>query len=131
MKLFVDASALVAMLALEEDFERLADRLDRSDCRLTSPLARWEAATGLCRSHGYDPAVAFDELGAFAEARDIGTVPIGEREAMIAFDAYHRYGKGRHPARLNMGDCFAYACARTNDAALLYKGDDFALTDLA
>jgi ribonuclease VapC len=42
-----------------------------------------------------------------------------------------RYGKGRHPARLNMGDCFAYACAKTNDARLLYKGDDFSHTDLA
>lgn len=50
---------------------------------------------------------------------------------MIATAAYDRYGKGRHPARLNMGDCFAYACAKTHDARLLYKGDDFSKTDLA
>lgn len=58
-------------------------------------------------------------------------VSIGAAEAMIATAAYDRYGKGRHPARLNMSDCFAYACAKTHDARLLYKGDDFSRTDLA
>jgi ribonuclease VapC len=47
-----------------------------------------------------------------------------------ALDAYLRFGKGRHPARLNLGDCFAYALAKALDAPLLYKGDDFALTDV-
>ena len=50
---------------------------------------------------------------------------------MEAVSAHARYGKGHHDARLNMGDCFAYACARTNNARLLYKGDDFSRTDLA
>lgn len=58
-------------------------------------------------------------------------VSIGAKEAIIATAAYDRYGKGRHPARLNMSDCFAYACAKTHDARLLYKGDDFSKTDLA
>jgi len=49
----------------------------------------------------------------------------------LALDAYARYGKGRHRAALNMGDCFAYACAKANRAKLLYKGDDFVHTDLA
>ena len=48
-----------------------------------------------------------------------------------AVEAYADFGKGRHLAALNMGDCFAYACAKTNDATLLYKGDDFSHTDLA
>lgn len=131
MTVFVDASALVAMLSQEEGYEALADRLDEYDRRLTSPIARWEAAVALCRSHDYDADVAIEELQAFAQARRIATVAIGEREAALALAAYGRYGKGNHPARLNMGDCFAYACARNNDAALLYKGDDFARTDLA
>ncbi len=58
-------------------------------------------------------------------------VPIAAAESREALAAHARFGKGRgHPARLNMGDCFAYGCATANDAALLYKGDDFAHTDL-
>ena len=60
-----------------------------------------------------------------------GVVQAKLPELAIALDAYQTYGKGRHPAGLNMGDCFAYACAKVNDARLLYKGDDFARTDLA
>lgn len=58
-------------------------------------------------------------------------VAIGSAEIAGALDAYQHYGKGRHPAKLNMGDCFAYACAKANDARLLYKGNDFVHTDLA
>ena len=58
-------------------------------------------------------------------------VTIGQPESDLAFEAYRRYGRGRHPAGLNMVDCFSYACARTNSAVLLYKGDDFTKTDLA
>jgi ribonuclease VapC len=57
-------------------------------------------------------------------------VPIGETEQEVALHAHARFGKGVHPAKLNMGDCFAYACARANGVPLLYKGDDFALTDI-
>jgi len=62
---------------------------------------------------------------------ELRLVAIHLDEMHIALDAYREFGKGRHPARLNMGDCFAYACAKTNNARLLYKGDDFAQTDLA
>jgi ribonuclease VapC len=57
-------------------------------------------------------------------------VAIGDVEQRLALDAHARFGKGVHPAKLNMGDCFAYACARANGVPLLYKGDDFALTDI-
>ena len=66
-----------------------------------------------------------------AETLALRLVAISERELAVALDAYQAYGKGRHPAGLNMGDCFAYACAKANGAKLLYKGDDFARTDLA
>ena len=56
--------------------------------------------------------------------------PFEPETAALAIDAYARFGKGRHPAGLNFGDCFAYACARHFDVPLLYKGDDFALTDI-
>ncbi len=57
-------------------------------------------------------------------------VGIGEREFELAAEAYAEFGKGRHQAALNMGDCFAYACARANHARLLFKGDDFSKTDI-
>lgn len=131
MTIFVDASALVAMVALEPEFELLAEALDRHDKKLTSAVACWEAATGIRRSRETDILVARDELQLFIEARAITIVAIGAVEGEIALDAYARYGKGIDPAGLNMGDCFAYACAKAHQATLLYKGKDFARTDLA
>ncbi len=95
-------------------------------------MTRWEAVTALCRSFRYDPSTAMEAVGRFAHIKNFRTVPIGEREAVLALEAFTQYGKGRqHPARLNMGDCFAYACAKSHGARLLYKGKDFAETDLA
>lgn len=68
---------------------------------------------------------------AYAEVLALELVVIGSQELGIALDAYEAYGKGRHRAKLNMGDCFAYACAKTNGARLLYVGNDFTHTDLA
>jgi uncharacterized protein with PIN domain len=65
----------------------------------------------------------------FFEALDFRLAPIGERELALAMDAYARFGKGRHPAKLNMGDRCPYACAQANDALLLFKGSDFTKTD--
>jgi ribonuclease VapC len=63
---------------------------------------------------------------------DIEVMPLTDEVGRIALDAFDRYGKGRrHPAQLNMGDCFAYACAKFRGVPLLYKGSDFSRTDLA
>jgi ribonuclease VapC len=67
----------------------------------------------------------------FVELNDLKFVSIGEREFDPAMQAYTDFGKGRHPAALNMGDCFAYACAKANRAALLFKGDEFKTTAIA
>ena len=67
----------------------------------------------------------------FVAETDAQIVEITENVGRLAVEAFARFGKGRHRADLNMGDCFAYACAVLNDAALLYKGDDFAHTNLA
>jgi ribonuclease VapC len=58
-------------------------------------------------------------------------IPITEEIGRGAISAFERFGRGRHPARLNMGDCFAYACARALDVPLLFKGDGFSQTDIA
>ena len=69
---------------------------------------------------------SFDRLAERSSDRTTGR----RTAASIALDAYLRFGKGLHPARLNLGDCFAYALAKALDAPLLYKGDDFAMTDI-
>ncbi|MDO6412791.1 type II toxin-antitoxin system VapC family toxin [Sphingomonas sp. BIUV-7] len=131
MKIFVDASALVAMIMGEPGSDALTLILEETLDRLSSPLAEWESVLALCRSHDVPLDIARDRVRGAIAVLDLRIVAIGERETIAALDAYERYGKGRHPAKLNMGDCFAYACAKANNAKLLYKGDDFSKTDLA
>jgi ribonuclease VapC len=131
LTLFVDASALVAIIAGEPEQEEFAIRLRDAEDPIWSAMCCWEAVSSLRRFYGMEIEEARDEVMKTGERGALRLVPIADAELTVALDAYHRYGKGRHPARLNMGDCFAYACARTNEATLLYKGDDFALTDLA
>ncbi len=131
MKLFVDASALVGIIAGEEGADTLANRLDRYPERIISPVARWEAIVALHHSHEYDWRYAQSSVDEFLREKEIESVPIGEAEGQMALSAFGNLGKGKHPAGLNMGDCFAYACAVVHEARLLYKGNDFAKTDLA
>jgi ribonuclease VapC len=85
----------------------------------------------LVRSYQFTVEAARLRTQEFCAAGDIRLVPIGAAEFALAVEAYARYGKGRHPASLNMGDCHAYACTKAHGATLLFKGDDFSRTDLA
>jgi ribonuclease VapC len=69
-------------------------------------------------------------MQAFLSVAGISVVTIAERECELALKAFDQFGKGRHPAALNMGDCFAYACAKTHGLPLLFKGNDFAKTNI-
>lgn len=129
--MFVDASAMIAMLVGEAGAVRLADDLAAADNRMTSAIAVYETVTALCRVRSYSVPEARDVVARLLSAGDIRIVPIGEAEMDIALTAFDHLGKGRHPAALNMGDCFAYAVAKSHDVPLLYKGEDFAKTDLA
>lgn len=131
MSLFIDASALVAIILKEPDVDMLVDRLDRHEDRLTSAIALWETMAAVRRARETSVELAWAEVERFRTALGLRLIPIGAEEAEQAVIAHARYGKGHHPARLNMGDCFAYACAHSQRAELLYKGEDFALTDLA
>ncbi len=131
MTIFVDAPAFVAVLTEEPDWPLLADQNEADSHRLCSPLSVWETVAALCRRYAFSVNAARADVGRYLEAANVRFVAIGEREFEVATDAYARFGKGRHPAALNMGDCFAYACARANNARLLFKGDDFAKTDIA
>lgn len=116
----------------EPDRDELEQRFGVDNNRIYSGVAHWEAALAIARKRKTSIAAAHAAVARFAGDFGIEMVPIGAVEASVAIDAHQRYGKGtKHRARLNMGDCFAYACARTNDAKLLYKGDDFIHTDLA
>jgi ribonuclease VapC len=131
LKRFVDASALVAILTTEPGFEQLILSASEADQLITSGMAQWETIRALTRTSDLSPEEAVREFDELVVRFGIETVQIGEREALLALEAHRKYGKGNHDARLNMGDCFAYACAKANGAKLLYKGGDFALTDLA
>jgi ribonuclease VapC len=129
--MFVDASAIVAILTEEDDGRALAAELENAAAPVTSPIALWESAASISRKMR---STAQQELGlvdAFISAAGIVIEPITAelaREALIAFDRYGR--RSGHPADLNLGDCFAYACARRLGARLLHTGKDFTLTDI-
>lgn len=128
--MFIDASAMVAMLANEDDGPELFRRLEKSNTRLTSPLAIWEATVALARILDRSPKDSEKEIRGLVALAAIDVVNLPATVSGIAIDAFQRYGKGRHKAGLNFGDCFAYACARHFNMPLLYKGSDFALTDI-
>jgi ribonuclease VapC len=128
----MDASAIIAIVGQEADWQTYADQADEEDELLWSAMSQWESIVGLRRLRDLTLAQARHEVERFAQEHGLVIVNIGEREAQLAIEAASRYGRGSgHPAKLNMGDCFAYACAKANNARLLYKGDDFARTDLA
>jgi ribonuclease VapC len=128
--IFVDASALIAIIAGEPEADKLADLMEADHNRLCSALSVWETVAGLCRSYTFSVPAARTHVGRFLSLAQIQFASIDEQEFECATDAYAQYGKGRHKAALNMGDCYAYACAKTNQAKLLFKGVDFTMTDI-
>jgi ribonuclease VapC len=129
--MFLDASAIIAMLGDEKEGDAFADALAAAPARLTSPIAVWESVAGLAKEYALSIPEARRKVAEFLAAANAIIVPLGERELEFALDAYDHFGKGRHPARLNLGDCFAYAAAKTQGAPLLHKDEGFWLTDAA
>ena len=128
---FVDASAIVAILTREAEADALADALEQAPSPITSAIAIFEAVLGICRKRHASIDEAEEDVRDFLRIAGVDSIPITEREARTALLAFARYGKGRgHPAQLNLGDCFAYAAAKNNRAALLFKGEDFDKTDI-
>ncbi|MGX9145381.1 type II toxin-antitoxin system VapC family toxin [Mesorhizobium sp. 128a] len=137
--MFVDASVVVAILNQEPGWEELIKRVSGfSGLLCVSPLVRFEATQALARAGAGSRKPT---AGALLHARDLvdrfileidgDNVTIDDDIGSRAIDASARYGKTvGHQADLNLGDCFAYACAKSRDLPLLYKGNDFALTDL-
>ena len=124
----VDTSALVAIVRNEPERDVFLERLaSQPRAPLLSAVTWMEAHMVVLGTMGDPGIVVLREAIATANLRTI-QVPVELAEA--AFDAFRRFGKGRHPAGLNFGDCFAYALAMTMDEPLLFKGGDFSKTDV-
>ncbi|HUY25894.1 MAG TPA: type II toxin-antitoxin system VapC family toxin [Candidatus Binataceae bacterium] len=129
--MFIDASAIVAILTREPEADALADMLEAASAPITSAIAIFEAAIGICRTRHSSVEEAEQDVREFLELAEIETIPITAMEADTALLAFARYGKGSgHPAQLNLGGCFAYAAAKNHRTALLFKGQDFIHTDV-
>jgi ribonuclease VapC len=128
--MFIDASALTALLTNEDDARELLARLQRAKRRLTSPLAVWETAVAVSRVLKLNVSEAGEAVHEYLTLMEIELVAVPPQTAQIALDAFERYGKGRHSAQLNFGDCFAYACASHFGHPLMFKGADFTQTDI-
>ena len=125
--MIVDTSALVAVLFDEPDSERYATAMAQAArCRM-SAANFLEAALVVEGRAGISGA---QELDIFIETAEIEIVPVSVEQARVARRAWREFGKGNHPAGLNFGDCFAYALAKIAGEPILYKGDDFTLTDV-
>lgn len=125
--MIVDTSAVLAILRKEPEAARFNEALAMAEQPAMSAATLVELAM-VAESHGGRPAGAEAET-LIAEA-GIEIVALTPAHAALAVEGWRRFGKGRHPAALNLGDCFAYALAKARGEPLLFKGDDFAQTDI-
>ena len=123
----VDTSALLAILLDEPEKDRFIARLAEAGDALISAATLVEASIVMRTKTGDEGVGDLDELVAAAAVR---CVAVDSAQAYLARDAFARFGKGRAPAGLNFGDCFAYALAKSLGRPLLFKGTDFARTDV-
>ena len=123
----IDTSALVAILLGESDAETYAKAMDDAPLRLLSAVTRVELSFVIEGRKGEAGRVDLERL---LNDDDFEVVAVTPQQAMIAIHAFRAYGKGRHPAGLNIGDCFSYALASATGHPLLFKGNDFVHTDI-
>ena len=125
--MILDSSALLAVLNRESDADLFQDAILTASPRRMSVANMLEATIVV---EGRGGAEAGRELDAFLEHAEIEPAPVTVEQLEAARRAWRHFGKGRHPAALNFGDCFAYALAQVTGEPLLYKGEDFARTDI-
>jgi ribonuclease VapC len=123
----IDSSAILAILLNEPERRDFNVRIAADATRLMSAASYLEAAIVADSRLGRERS---RDLKLFIIEADIEIVPVTPEHAEVAREAYRLYGRGNNPARLNYGDCLAYALARTTNEPLLFKGDDFRKTDL-
>jgi ribonuclease VapC len=123
----IDTSAIIAVLFDEDDAELYAEAIARAESRRVSAATFVEAAIVV---EAQTKGIGGRQLDAFFRHADIAIEAVTEEQAHMARQAFTDYGNGRHPAGLNYGDCFAYALSKVTGEPLLFKGKDFAKTDL-
>lgn len=125
--MIVDTSALIAILLSEPDSEMLSAAIASATPRIISAVTALEASIVIESKKGEAGLALLDELLSLAQFE---IVAFNDAQQRIARVAYRRYGKGRHPASLNFGDCCAYALAKARNDTLLFKGNDFNQMDI-
>ena len=123
----LDKSAILAVLLDESDRADFVSRIEQAERRLVSAVTVLESAMVLEGRKGDD---AGHDLDLFLQRASIEVVPFDQEQLHHARSAFRRFGKGRHAAGLNFGDCVSYALAQWSGEPLLFKGTDFAATDL-
>ncbi|MFM7361373.1 MAG: type II toxin-antitoxin system VapC family toxin [Cyanobium sp.] len=124
----IDTSALMGLLLQESDAEALLDTAARAAVVYLSAASRLELAlVAESERHGIEAT----EVEQLLLSLRVEVMPFDQHQLHWALEGWRRYGKGRHRAGLNLGDCFSYGLARALNAPLLFKGDDFAATDVA
>ena len=124
----IDTSALIAIFRLESEADDFLKAIVHAEGRAVSALSVLECS--MVMSGGAADGGAFDPLDEFLVEAGIAIVAFDAEQAGLAREAFLRFGKGRHKASLNMGDCASYALARSRRLPLLFKGDDFRHTDI-
>ena len=123
----VDSSAIIAILLKEPERALFVSVLDDSPDACCSAVTFVET---FMVAMGRVPNFTFDRYIALMDGFGIRRIPVDEEQSVMSAQAFLRFGKGRHPAKLNLGDCFSYALAKSLNAPLLYKGEDFGRTDI-
>lgn len=124
----IDTSALIAILLGEPEADDMAQAIARDSRRLVSAFSALEAAAVI---HGRKGPAGARELDLLLHVTGATIVSLDADQILLARTAYEKFGKGQHPAALNLGDCCSYALARFSGEPLLFKGTDFTKTDIA
>ena len=125
--MIVDTSAIIAILRDEEEAPAMAEAMERAETCRVSAVSYVEAAVVIDGSRDPIASRRFDD---FLREAELVIETVSPKQARIAREAYRDFGKGRHRAGLNFGDCFSYALAKVTGEPLLFKGDDFRHTDI-
>jgi ribonuclease VapC len=123
----IDTSAVLAILQNEPERRKFNEALETADTRSMSTASFVESSIIVESRYGADGVRDLDLLISKAQ---ITLAPVDTEQTQLARQAFREYGKGRHPASLNFGDCFSYALAKSLDEPLLFKGEDFSKTDI-
>jgi ribonuclease VapC len=123
----LDTSAILAILQDEPERRKFNEAIEAAESRSLSTASFVECSMIVESRYGAD---GIRDLDLFIAKAQVSLIPVDEEQADLARRAFRKYGKGRHPAGLNFGDCFSYALAQALDEALLFKGNDFSQTDV-